>query len=127
MILEILNPVTNSYVDLTPYIAYNGLEYQLSDIDAPDAGRSMDGIMHRGKIADKDKWKIKFRPLKTEELSLILPLACNETMQCRYLSPRYGGIVIKNMYAGDRTASHCIEREDGTIIWKDLAFNLIEV
>ena len=127
MILEIQNPSTGVYVDITPYIAFNGLEYQLSDVDSPDAGRTLDGVMHRGKISDKDKWKIKFRALTTDEASILIPLVCRETFVCHYLSPRYGGMVYKTMYAGDRNASHCIEREDGTILWKDLAFNIIEV
>ena len=60
-------------VDLVPYIAYNGLEYQLSDIDDPETGRTMDGTMRRGKITDKDKWKLKFRVnLTTAEMSIII-------------------------------------------------------
>lgn len=125
MTFEIKNSADN-YVDITPFIAFNGLEYQLSDIDSPDAGRDMSGRMHRGKITDKDKWKLKFRPLKTNELSTIIQLVTKEYITVRYLSPRYGGIVDKTMYVGDRTASHCIERADGTILWKDLAFSLIE-
>lgn len=127
MTFEILNPATEEYVDITPMLAYGGLEYQLSDVDSPDAGRTMDGTMHRGKIADKDKWKFKFRPLKTDELTTLMQLACNETFQCRYLSPRYGAVVYKTMYAGDRSAAHCIERADGTILWHNIAFNVIEV
>lgn len=126
MIYEIQNAY-GDFVDITDYIAYNGLEYQLSDVDSPNAGRAMNGRMYRGKITDKDKWKLKFRPLKTSEVSLILQLVSNEYIQVRYLSPRYNGVVIKTMYVGDRTASHCIERADGTILWKDLAFSNIEV
>lgn len=126
MIYEINNG-NGTYVDITPYIAFNGLEYQLSDVDSPNAGRAMDGRMYRGKITDKDKWKLKFRPLRTSEISLILQLVSKEYIEVRYLSPRYNSIVIKTMYVGDRTASHCIERADGTILWKDLAFSNIEV
>ena len=42
-------------VNLIPYIAYQGLDYQLSDIDDTETGRMMNGEMRRGKIADKDK------------------------------------------------------------------------
>ena len=36
------------------------------------------------------------------------------------------GVVIQTMYVGDRKAAHFIERNNGTVLWKDLAFNLIE-
>ena len=114
-------------VDLVPYIANQGLSYQLSDIDDPETGRTMDGLMRRGKIADKDKWKLKFRSdLTTEEISAIIVAVSHEDVTVQYLSPRYATIVTKTMYVGDRTAAHYIERPDGTILWKDLSFSLIE-
>ena len=114
-------------VDLVPYIAYNGLEYQLSDIDDPETGRTMDGTMRRGKITDKDKWKLKFRVnLTTAEMSIIINAVTHEYVTVQYLSPRTATIVTKTMYVGDRTAAHCIERDNGTILWKDLSFSLIE-
>ena len=114
-------------VNMLPYIAYNGLEYQLSDIDDPDTGRMMNGEMRRGKIADKDKWMIKFRPdLSTAEISTILTAVTKQYVSVQYLSPRTATVVTKTMYVGDRKAAHFIERNNGTVLWKDLAFNLIE-
>lgn len=114
-------------VSLVPYLAFQGLEYQLSDIDDPDTGRMMDGTMRRGKVADKDKFKLKFRAnLTTSELSVILSTVTQQYVTCQYLSPRTATVVTRTMYVGDRTAAHCIERSDGTILWKDLSFSLIE-
>lgn len=113
-------------VDIAPYIANRGLEYQLSDIDAPGTGRTMDGTMQRGKITDKDKWMIKCRPLTTSELSTVLSAVTHEYVTCTYLSPRYNQTVTKTLYVGDRKAAHYIERNNGTILWTDVAFNLIE-
>ena len=114
-------------VDFVPFIAYNGLEYQLSDIDDPETGRTMNGTMRRGKITDKDKWKLKFKvDLTTEEISAIVRAVTHEYVTVQYLSPRTATIVTKTMYVGDRTAAHCIERANGTILWKDLSFSLIE-
>ena len=114
-------------VDMVPYIAYNGLEYQLSDIDDTDTGRMMNGEMRRGKISDKDKWMLKFRPnLTTAEISTILTAVTKQYVSVQFLSPRTATVVTKTMYVGDRKAAHAIERENGTVYWKDLAFNLIE-
>lgn len=113
-------------VNFVPYIAFQGLEYQLSDIDDPDTGRMMSGEMRRGKIADKDKWMLKFRILTTAEISTILTAVTHQYVQVQYMSPRTASVVTKTMYVGDRKAAHCIER-NGTMMWKDLAFSLIEV
>lgn len=114
-------------VDFTPYLAFQGLEYQLADIDDTDTGRMMDGTMRRGKLTDKDKWKCKFRAnLATSEISTILQAVTHQYVTVQYLSPRTATVVTKTMYVGDRTAAHCIERANGTILWKDLSFSLIE-
>ena len=118
---------TVNNVNLLPYIAYQGLEYQLSDIDDPDTGRMMNGTMRRGKVADKDKWKLKFRSdLTTAEVSTILTAVTHQYVTATYLSPRTNTVVTKTLYVGDRTAAHYILREDGTVLWKNLSFSLIE-
>lgn len=114
-------------VNIVPYIALGGLSYQLSDIDDPETGRMMNGEMRRGKIAEKEKWKIKCRSdLTTAEMAVILPLVSHQYVTCQYLSPRSNTIVTRTMYVGDRTAAHYVERPDGVILWKDLSFSLIE-
>lgn len=113
--------------NIVPYIALGGLSYQLSDIDDPETGRMMNGEMRRGKIAEKEKWKIKCRSdLTTAEMATILPLVSHQYVTCQYLSPRSNTIVTRTMYVGDRTAAHYVERPDGVILWKDLSFSLIE-
>jgi len=114
-------------VNLIPYIAYDGLSYQLSDIDDPDTGRMMNGVMRRGKISDKEKWKVKCRPnLTTAEMSTVITAISTQYVSVQYLSPKTNTVVTKSMYVGDRTAAHFIERADGVTLWKDLSFSLIE-
>ena len=113
-------------VNFVPYIAFQGLEYQLSDIDDPETGRTMSGEMRRGKITDKDKWKLKFKPLATDEMSTVLRAVTHQYVTVQYLSPRSATITTKTMYVGDMTAAHCIERKNGTILWHNLSFSLIE-
>ena len=38
-------------VDITPFIAFGGLQYSLNDVDAPNTGRSMDATMHRARVS----------------------------------------------------------------------------
>lgn len=113
--------------NLIPYIAYDGLSYQLSDIDDPETGRTMSGEMRRGKIADKEKWKVKCRSnLTTAEMSIVISAISSQYVTVQYLSPKTNSVVSKTMYVGDRTAAHFIEKADGTTLWKDLSFSLIE-
>lgn len=125
MTFEIQNTV-GTFVDITPYLFFQGLSYQLSDVDAPNSGRTLAGTMERAKISDKDKWKLKFRPLTTEEMSIVIDLITHQYVTVRYLSPRTNAIVVKTMYPGDRTATHCIYRKSGETLWHDLSFSLIE-
>lgn len=119
--------LTVNGVNIVPFIAYGGLSYQLSDIDDPKTGRMMDGTMRRGKITDKEKWKVKCRAnLTTEELSAVVRAISHQYVTVVFLSPKTNSIVTKTMYVGDRTAAHCIERDSGVILWKDLSFSLIE-
>ena len=118
---------TVNEVNFLPYLAFGGLEYQLSDIDDPDTGRMMNGLMRRGKISDKDKWKLRFRSdLTTAEISTILTAVTHQYVTATYLSPRTNTVITRTLYVGDRTAAHCIQRADGKALWKDLAFSLIE-
>ena len=118
---------TVSGTNLIPYIAYDGLSYQLSDIDDPETGRTMSGEMRRGKITDKEKWKVKCRPnLTTAEMSTVITAISTQYVSVQYLSPKTNAVVTKTMYVGDRTAAHFIERADGVTLWKDLSFSLIE-
>lgn len=112
-------------VNIAPYVGFNGLEYQLSDVDSPNAGRNMAGEMERGKITEKEKWSLKFVPLTTSQIAAILSAVSDEYVEVSFLSPRHGSTVTKQMYVGDRSAAHMFER-GGTVYWKDLSFSLIE-
>ena len=36
--------------DMTPFVAFGGFKWQRYDVDDPDTGRSLDGLMYRGRI-----------------------------------------------------------------------------
>ena len=55
MTVEIYNASTSQWVDITPMIAWQGLTFSLNSVDAPNAGRDMSGLMHRGMVAIKEK------------------------------------------------------------------------
>ena len=53
--------------DLTEYVMYEGYSNARNDLDGPNAGRTLDGKMHRDYVTYKRKLEIKFRPLTPSE------------------------------------------------------------
>lgn len=124
MKVEILS--NNTFVDITDYIAYGGLKWSRNDVDSPDTGRTLDGIMHRGRVSTKIRLDITCHPLKANELAIVLNLISPEYIYVRYDDPMYGNVT-KHMYSNNNPASYCILKPDGTEYWSDITFPLIEV
>lgn len=117
--------VTVNGVDITPYIANKGLKWQRSDVEAPDSGRTLDGLMHRGRVATKIRLDITCRPLTSSEASVVLNAIYPEFVTVLYNDPMYG-TVTKTMYSNNNPASFLLRRADGTEWWDGITFPLIE-
>ena len=113
-------------INIVPYIAFQGLKWARNDIDAPNSGRTLDGIMHRGRVGTKIRLDITCRPLKAEELRTVLNAIYPEYVEVTYDDPMMGR-VIKTMYSNNNPASYCILQPDGTEWWSEVSFPLIEV
>lgn len=112
-------------VDITPYIAYGGLEYLESDIDAADSGRTMDAIMHRGRVASKTRLDVQCRPLNDTELKTVLEAIMPEWVTVKYHDGITNTTVTKTMYSNNRKYSYVQKRKDGSVLW-NVSFPLIE-
>lgn len=120
MILEI------DGVNILPYVAHQGIKWQRNDIDSSEAGRTMDGQMHRGRVATKIRLDITCRPLRSSEAAIVLNAVWPEYISVRYLDPM-SGEVTKRMYSNNNPATHMLIQDDGTEWWSDITFPLIEV
>ena len=96
--------------DITPYIAHQGVKWTRSDIDGPNAGRSMSGLMIRDRVATKIRLDITCRPLKNDELRILLNLLLPEFVSVRYDDPMYG-LVTKTMYANNNPAQFLLKKQ----------------
>lgn len=112
--------------DITPYIANQGVKWQRNDIEESSAGRTMDGKMHRGRVATKIRLDITCRPLTATELYTLLNLILPEYITVYYSDPMYG-TVTKTMYSNNNPASYLLKKPDGTEWWSGVTFPLIEV
>lgn len=113
--------------DITPYMNWDGLKYATNDLDSEEAGRTLDGIMHRSRVATKIRWDVTTKKLRTSEAMTLLQLIRPEWVQLR----------CTDLCTGERTLTvysnnHSIEMGasglsvDGEILWNEFTFPLIE-
>lgn len=112
-------------VDFSKYVASGGLKWQRNDIDSVSTGRTLDGLLHRGRVATKIRLDITCRPLTASELSTLLNAIYPEYVTVQYSDPMYG-TVTKTMYSNNNPASYLFQRPDGTEWWSGISFPLVE-
>lgn len=112
-------------VNILPYVAHQGLKWQRNDLDSADAGRTLDGMMHRHRVASKIRLDITCRPLRSEEARIVLNAIYPEYVTVEYSDPM-SGLVSKQMYSNNNPATHMLLQEDGVEWWHDITFPLIE-
>ena len=112
-------------MNLLNYIAEDGIKWTRIDVEAPDTGRTLDGVMHRGRVASKVRLDITCRPLKTSEAMAVLRAIIPEYVTVRYIDPQDGSVT-RTMYSNNIPTICATVNPDGTAIWKGLTFPLIE-
>lgn len=126
MTVEIFDTANQTWFDITPWIAWQGLTFSRNDIDSWDAGRDMSGLLHRGRIAVKEKMNIQTVQLTRVQSSKLQTLLYPETIQVRVTPyPRTNGPHIMNMYSNNVKTTYVIHRENGEDL-QSLSFPLIE-
>lgn len=125
MKIEIKNS-SNQWVDITPFIAWQGLTFSRNDVDAPDAGRDMSGLMHRGRVAVKEKMTVQTIQLTKAQVSQLETLLYPETIEVRVTPyPRTNAAKTMSMYTNNVKATYVIHRASGEDL-QTLSFPLIE-
>ena len=117
--------LTIDNLNIVPYIAQGGLKWSRNDIDAPNTGRTMDGLMHRGRVTTKIRLDITCRPLTASELRTVLNAILPEYVTVVYDDPMYGRVT-KVMYANNNPASYLLQRPNDDDLWTNVTFPLIE-
>ena len=112
-------------VDILPFIAQKGIKWQRNDLDGENAGRTMDGIMHRSRVTTKIRLDITCLPLKSADAKTLLNLIYPEYVTVEYTDPMYGPVK-KTMYSNNTPATHMCIHSDGTEYWEGITFPLIE-
>ena len=126
MTVEIFDNSSYSWFDITPWIAWQGLNFSRNDVDAPNAGRDMSGYMHRGRVAVKEKMNINTIPLTRAQSAKLQTLLYPETIMVRVNPyPRTNYSQTLNMYSNNVKVSYMLHKENGEDL-ETLSFPLIE-
>ena len=127
MTVEIYNPATLDYFDITPWIAWQGLTFSRNDVDEPDAGRDMSGLMHRGRVAVKEKMNIRTIQLTKAQVSTLQTLLYPESIIVRVTPyPMTNSAKIMTMYTNNVKVTYVIHRANGEDL-QSVEFPLIEL
>lgn len=125
MKVEIKNS-SNQWIDITPYIAFQGLTFSVNSIDAPDAGRDMSGLMHRGMIAIKEKMNIQTIQLTKSQASTLINLLLPQSFEVRVTPyPQTNAAKTMTMYSNNVKTTYTIKCANDELM--SLSFPLIEL
>lgn len=114
-------------VEMLPYIEAGGLKFTYNDIDAPNSGRTLDGLMHRGRVCTKTKIEIKYLPLSTEEARTVLNAISSEYVSVSTNIDPMNGVRAYEMYNSTRPSTcWVVSKKTGIGKWQDLTASLIE-
>ena len=116
---------TVNNINLLPFIQEDGLRWTRFDVEAPDTGRTLDGRMHRGRVAVKIRLDVTCRPLTSAEAAIVLGAIAPEFVTVQYEDPMFGPVT-KTMYSNNIPALCATVYEDGSALWQGLEFPLIE-
>lgn len=109
-------------VDITRFVAQRGIKWQRNDIDGENAGRTLDGKMHRDRITSKVRLDVSCLPLSTEDANTVLNAIYPKYVEVTYTDPMYG-LITKTMYSNNNPATYINTKTD---LWEGISFPLIE-
>ena len=114
--------------DYTAFLADDGLSPVRNDLDADGSGRNLlDGLMYRARIAQKDKWSVKFLKLPEQIMKSIAADINPEYVQITLLDPKTNRVLTKNYYTS--TLNYGVQRYDrssDTTYYEGCTFDLTE-
>lgn len=108
----------------------SAITWSIQDVSAQDAGRTLDGIMHKERLpmpnGQKRKMKLEWFAVKFgEESSALLQAFTPEYLDVTYPDPQEGKLVTKVFYTGDKELRFATWW-DGKQVLTNLTFSLIE-
>lgn len=79
-------------------------EWGLQDVSDPDAGRTLDTVMHKNRVGQKRKLGIGYNNPDKDTVSQVLKAVNPEYIQVNYEDAMSGEMETRTFYVGDRSA-----------------------
>lgn len=98
--------------------------WSLQDVSAADSGRTQDAVMHKNRVAVKEKIQLSWNAPKPDKAAQILQMFTAEYFDVTYRSPLTNSVVTKTFYRGDAQASTYWWANNG--LFEKISFNIIE-
>lgn len=114
--------------DYTAFLAEDGLAPVRNDLDADGSGRNLlDGLMYRTRIAQKDKWAVKFNPLPETILKSIAEDIDGEFTDITMLDPKANRVITKTYYTSTLTyGTQRYDKGDNRTYYEGCTFNITQ-
>lgn len=111
-------------LDLTELVAEGGLKWSRNDLDSDKSGRTLDGVMHRTRVAMKRKLSVTLRRLDTQQLMAVNQALAPQFVTVTYLDP-LDGAATRVFYSS--TVEAAVQTvAGGRTFWDGVTFSLIE-
>lgn len=114
-------------VDILHLTQEGGIKWQRNDVESPNAGRTMDATMHRGRVAQKYRADITCMDMnRAEELALMALINPEFVTVETNLHPLYESQTAQ-YYSNNVPASiSYVDPDTGESAWTGISFPLIE-
>ena len=112
-------------VDIAKIIKQKGLKWTRNDIDSSNAGRTLNGLMNRGRVCTKIKLEITCVPLTQPIANTILTLIYPQYISVHYVDPMLGERMVE-FYSNNVPTTFNSQATDGSLLWDELSFPLVE-
>ena len=110
--------------DFTDILPEGAIKWSRNDLDSEESARTLDGLMHRTRIAIKRKLSITTARLTTGQIMDLNAALKPAFISVTYLDP-IDGVTTKTFY-GSTVESTTQITMDGETYWTGTTFNLIE-
>lgn len=100
-------------------------EVTISDLDA-SANRSGNGTLFRDRIAVKRTINLGWTFISATDLSLVLMAVSPVFFDVSYLDPQINAPKSGTFYVSDRNQGVAVKQADGSYLWTNVSFSLVE-
>lgn len=114
--------------DYTAFLSDDGLAPVRNDLDADGSGRNLlDGLMYRTRIAQKDKWAVKFNRLPELIMKSLAADVDGEYTEITMLDPKTNRVMTKTYYTSSLTyGTQRYDKSENITFYEGCTFNMTE-